>query len=95
MRQFVRFPIICPECGSESLLARPMADIAQALVSGEKVVLQAPCRHPEWPASSVELDQVQQYLRVASTLPILKSSRALRERRLIQTAAEVIDPNPA
>jgi hypothetical protein len=95
MRQLVRFPIICPECGTESLLARPLADLARALVSGEDVVLQAPCRHPEWPASSVELDQVQQYLRVASTLPILKSNRAMRERRLIQTAAEVEDPNAA
>jgi hypothetical protein len=58
----VRFPVTCPECGSESIGIFRISDIAVALVESRKIQLYANCHARSWDASDAEQDQIREYL---------------------------------
>ena len=57
----VRFPVVCPECGSESLASISIATVAAGLISGE-LQLNGDCPHGAWQATALERDQIHEYL---------------------------------
>lgn len=59
----VRFPVKCPQCGSEVLAEYPIPKVAKALLTRENpLILSSPCHGLHWPATQTELDQIQEYL---------------------------------
>lgn len=60
----VRFPIVCPDCGSEALAVFPIPDLCAALLTETAVPLRSPCHDCRWNASILERAQIRQYLAV-------------------------------
>jgi hypothetical protein len=60
--RIVKFPVVCPECGTESLQYLPLAEIASDLVSGRQIQLSAGCHARHWIANPVEVEQLREYL---------------------------------
>jgi hypothetical protein len=58
-------PIACPECAKEVLTEFRAVSIAQALATGEPIRLFASCHYKAWTASSVEREQLREYLDAA------------------------------
>jgi hypothetical protein len=59
----LRFPIVCPLCGRETIGEYPVADVANALLTrGVELTLHAPCHGQRWTASRKELKQIRQYM---------------------------------
>jgi hypothetical protein len=58
----VRFPVVCPQCGTESLAEFPVAFIAAALLVDSPLQLFAPCHPQPWIASEWEREQIREYL---------------------------------
>lgn len=60
----VRFPVVCPLCGKETLAVYPVADVASALLTtSDPLTLRTVC-HPDhtWAATHLELEQIREYL---------------------------------
>jgi hypothetical protein len=60
----VRFPVVCPKCGSEKLAEFPVGEVAHAISMGLDLSLVATCHDMIWTATELELEQIHQYLRV-------------------------------
>jgi hypothetical protein len=59
----IRFPVTCPQCGTEELGEYSIADVANALLSrGNSLHLHASCHDYYWAASQWELQQIREYL---------------------------------
>jgi hypothetical protein len=58
----LRIPVVCPECGKESLTEFPAACVAEALISGDTIRLHASCHGRVWQASNLEREQLREYL---------------------------------
>ena len=58
----IRFPVTCPECGTERLTEFPAAEVADALQRRGSICLVATCHDMIWDASEVELEQISEYL---------------------------------
>jgi hypothetical protein len=58
----VRFPVICPECRREVLATLPVAVVAGALIRERGVRLYASCHDLYWDASSIEIEQLREYM---------------------------------
>jgi hypothetical protein len=58
----VRFPINCPICARSSLTELPLVTIAEALVAGLPIRLQASCHDVSWDATGLEVEQIRKYL---------------------------------
>jgi hypothetical protein len=58
----LRIPVVCPECGTESLVELRAASLSEALVTGDSIHLQAACHGRVWQASGIEREQLRQYL---------------------------------
>jgi hypothetical protein len=70
----VMMPVICPECGRESLCALTVGVAADALLAGKPISLHADCHRREWEADLSEREQLRGYLgatciRSATSLP--------------------------
>jgi hypothetical protein len=68
----IRFPVCCPQCGSEALAEYPITEVAVALIASNPLRLSAPCHGLSWDASPVELEQIREYL-AASIVKAQKS----------------------
>jgi hypothetical protein len=71
----IRFPVRCPECGTEELQEYAVAAVAGALLTRETpLMLSVRCHGASWAATPEELDQIREYLgAVLSSLPVLSS----------------------
>jgi hypothetical protein len=58
----VRFPVVCPKCGTERLAEISVAVVTDALRRGSDLCLVATCHDVIWTASELELEQIQEYL---------------------------------
>jgi hypothetical protein len=58
----IRFPVTCPQCGNEFLTQMPVAVIAIGLIRGQNIRLFSDCHGVWWDASSLELEQIREYL---------------------------------
>lgn len=58
----IRFPLTCPECGNEFLTQMPVAVIAVALIREQTIRLFSDCHGFWWDASSLEIEQIREYL---------------------------------
>jgi hypothetical protein len=58
----VRFPVVCPRCGTKTLAELPVIVAAEALIKNEGVQLGAPCHHGNWMASPTEMQQLREYI---------------------------------
>jgi len=58
----IRFPVTCPQCGTEKLTEFPAAEVADALQRRASICLVATCHDRIWDASEVELEQISEYL---------------------------------
>jgi hypothetical protein len=58
----VRFPVVCPRCGAESLAEVSVAFAADALMRDEGIQLKAACHNLYWTASPIEMRQLRGYL---------------------------------
>lgn len=58
----VRFPLTCPECGTESLAVLRIVAVTIAVKQWQSMRLYAPCHDIFWDASALELDQIAAYL---------------------------------
>jgi hypothetical protein len=61
-RPIVRFPVICPRCGEESLTEVSIALAAEALMRNEGAQLKAACHNLYWTASPAEMQQLRKYM---------------------------------
>ena len=58
----VLMPIQCPQCRQEWLEGFPVALVADALLSGNRLRITSRCHSREWHASAVEMEQMREYL---------------------------------
>jgi hypothetical protein len=58
----VRFPVVCPDCGVETLAAFSMAEVCAALLTNASLPLSTPCHGQVWNASPLEREQIRGYL---------------------------------
>ena len=58
----VRFPVVCPKCGTEHLTEVAIAAVADALIKKERVYLRAVCHDSAWNASPTEIEQLREYM---------------------------------
>ena len=58
----VRFPVICPICARALLTELPVAQIAEALITGSSIRLHANCHDVHWDATELEIEQIREYL---------------------------------
>jgi hypothetical protein len=85
----VMMPVICPECGRESLCSLTVAVAVDALLAGRPISLHADCHPREWEADFSEREQLQEYLgatciRSTTTLP---TNRPVHPRRATPPAS--------
>jgi hypothetical protein len=67
LQSVVRFPVVCPGCGRETLISASAQTIADALSAGSPIALQAPCCSlPAWLASNLEMEQISEYAGIHS-----------------------------
>jgi hypothetical protein len=65
----LRFPVVCPSCGSETLFSAPVGTIAEALSAGTHIALRADCcGKPQWLASQLEIEQIREYADIHSPI---------------------------
>jgi hypothetical protein len=57
-----RFPLTCPRCGTESLMAYRTVAVTIAVKDWHSMRLYTPCHDIFWDASVLELDQIDAYL---------------------------------
>jgi hypothetical protein len=62
----MKFPVICPECARESIGEFQIAVIATALITGKNLRLYSACHDVYWTATSVEREQLREYLAAIS-----------------------------
>jgi hypothetical protein len=62
----MKFPVICPECARESIGEFQIAVIATALITGKGLRLYSACHDVYWTATSVEREQLREYLAAIS-----------------------------
>jgi hypothetical protein len=60
----VRFPVVCPRCGFESLVSFRYDAVNAALQKNHALQLRSPCHAQRWYASDIELEQIREYCRV-------------------------------
>jgi hypothetical protein len=61
-KSIVRFPVVCPRCGTENL-AEVSGDLAaEALMRNEGIQLKAACHNLYWTASPIEMHQLREYV---------------------------------
>jgi hypothetical protein len=61
-KSIVRFPVVCPRCGTENL-AEVSGDLAaEALMRNEGIQLKAACHNLYWTASPIEMHQLLEYV---------------------------------
>jgi hypothetical protein len=58
----IRLPIVCPECGVESLGKFSVAVVAESLITDKAVELRSSCHNVSWLASPSEREQIREYL---------------------------------
>jgi hypothetical protein len=58
----IRFPVRCPQCGSEALTAFPVATVANALIQRNRIRLHTDCHGIAWYANNTEMEQIREYL---------------------------------
>ena len=58
----VKFPVVCPKCGTEHLTEVPIAVVADALIKKEGIYLRAACHDAAWNASPTEIEQLREYM---------------------------------
>jgi hypothetical protein len=62
VQAILRFPVVCPSCGDETLFSAPARTIADALSSGTRIALRADCCGLlPWFASELEIEQIREY----------------------------------
>jgi hypothetical protein len=58
----IRIPVICPICRAETLQHFDVASLAAALLRESPIALRVLCHPVRWNASSLEVDQIREYL---------------------------------
>jgi len=58
----IRFPVVCPRCGAESLAEVSIALAAEALMRSEGIQLKVACHNLYWTASPTEMQQLRGYM---------------------------------
>jgi hypothetical protein len=58
----VRFPVVCPTCGLETLGEYPVAALAAALIDRGPIILHSNCHEVSWTATDIEVEQIREYL---------------------------------
>jgi hypothetical protein len=61
----VKFPIVCPLCGTETLAQRLLEQLVADLAGDRRIELSSDCHEISWPASECERDQLRDYCAVA------------------------------
>lgn len=59
----IYFPVTCPCCGHEYLMASNRSMIVSALVTERRLTLSSTCAHHRvmWVANDIERDQIREY----------------------------------
>jgi len=59
----IRFPVKCPMCGHESLMASRLDTIVDLLETERRLKLSSECAHHRlmWVANEIERNQIQEY----------------------------------
>lgn len=58
----IRFPVVCPKCGRETLTEFSVNEVVYALNRGSDISLVATCHDMIWTATELELQQIHEYL---------------------------------
>jgi hypothetical protein len=68
----IRFPVKCPCCDQESLLARGLHTIAVALATGRRLILTSNCVYHRamWVANEIERNQIREYAAALAFPPL-------------------------
>jgi hypothetical protein len=78
----IRFPVKCPCCEREFLVARGLHTIVIALATGRRLILTSNCVYHRaiWVANEIERNQIQEY---AAALYFSMSGQSRRPRAII------------
>jgi len=59
----IRFPVKCPCCGQESLVASPVDTIVKTLATKRRLILSSSCANHNvtWVANEIERNQIREY----------------------------------
>jgi hypothetical protein len=76
----VRFPVVCPRCGVESLAEVSVDLAAEALMRNEGVQLKAACHNLYWTASPTEMQQLREHMRAGFVVEQRTSSSPAADR---------------
>jgi hypothetical protein len=60
----IRFPVVCPICGGDSLASHWLKDIVGALCLAQPIALRSQCHGARWLANQSEIAQLQDYCMV-------------------------------
>jgi hypothetical protein len=76
----IRFPVKCPCCGQESLMASRLHTIVDLLETERRLKLSSECAYHRltWVANGIERNQIQEY---AAALQFVMSEQMQRPRR--------------
>ncbi len=77
----IRFPVVCPVCGVDSLVSRRLADVVRALYCAQTIALASQCHGARWEANPMEMEQIWDYCMATliHALGINVASRATAE----------------
>ena len=76
----VRFPVVCPRCGVESLAEVSVDLAAEALMRNEGIQLKSACHNLYWTASPTEMQQLREYMRSVVVFDEQRTSSAVADR---------------
>jgi hypothetical protein len=58
----IRFPVICPVCGADSLVTHPLIKIVDGLLGRRSIFLTSSCHAARWSANAIEREQILDYI---------------------------------
>ena len=84
----IRFPVTCPCCGQESLVASRLDTIVNLLETERRLKLTSECAYHRvtWVANEIERNQIQEY---ATALQFAMSEQMQRPRRFARAVREL------
>jgi len=57
----LRFPVVCPICGVESLANLCLMDMVRTLYCKRSIALASQCHGSRWDANQIEIEQIKAY----------------------------------
>jgi hypothetical protein len=91
----VTFPVVCPECRREVLTIITVAFASEALRRGKNIRLHSSCHDKWWDASSVEVEQLREYVGALGLGPPPQTTSKSKKAAYIQLVVDNAATRPS